>query len=151
MSSIFKRPKSLNEIINSNDELTRLYQHIEFLSSLDKTLQEFLPANLKSHCTVANLSNQTLVLHSDAAVWATRLRYLTPEILNFMRTHCNQKSLKTIRIRVNPLQQAPMVNSRQKMTLTKSSADLFKQVANSVTDENLQKSLLNIAKHYHDT
>jgi len=87
----------------------RLIQHIEFLKDLEHKLLAFLEPPLNKHCTIANYVNETLILHTDAPVWASRIRYKTPQILLFIIKECGLSELKTIRIKVIP---SPLPNTR---------------------------------------
>lgn len=131
----------------NNSELGRLCQHISFLVNLEKKLLSFLDSPLNTHCKVANYENDTIILHSDSQAWAARLRYNTPAILDYFRTKCHLNSLKTIRIKVNPPTSSEQALPVRKLSISPVSAKFITQVANSMADEDLRLSLLNIAKH----
>lgn len=151
MSRPAKQPLLLGSYLaDKESHLAMLCQHVEFLADLEKKLLGHLPESLRSHCKIANFSNKTLVLHTDSAVWATRLRYCTPDILRFMQTDCKLVTLKTIRIKVKPAVHQPLQKVREKTLLSPSTSDFIRQVANSLADKDLRKSLHNIARHYRD-
>lgn len=146
-----KQPQLLGSYLtDGKSHLSSLCQHVDFLAGLEKKLRGQLPEALQSHCKIANYSNETLVLHTDSAVWAARLRYCTPGILRFMQADCGLTALKTVRIKVKPPEQHPPQATRESITLSVPISDFIRQVANSITDEDLRKSLHNIAKHYRD-
>lgn len=126
----------------------RLMQHIEFLNDLDQKLLSFLVPPLNKHCIIANYANDTLVLHTDAPVWASRIRYNTPQILLFLQNECGLAALKTIRIKVIP---APFPNTRlpdKSWKLEEHTANLIRQTAATITDEPLRQSLQKISDHF---
>lgn len=146
-----KQPRQFGYYLSDEEShLATLCRHVEFLTGLEKKLQEQLSDPLRSHCKVANISNKTLVLHADSAVWATRLRYCTPEILRFMQTECNLTTLKTIRIKVKPAAHQHSHKVQEKPLLSAETSDLIRHAANSLTDMDLRNSLHNIARHYRD-
>jgi hypothetical protein len=75
--------KSFSQLIaHPQTRLLRgLQQHAQQLQHLQKILQMELPTPLNQHCYLANLREQTLIIHTDSALWAMRLRYLSPELI----------------------------------------------------------------------
>lgn len=147
-----KQPRLFGHYLADEEtHLAALCRHVEFLTGLEKKLQKQLPEPLRSHCKVANISNKTLVLHTDSAVWAARLRYCTPDILRFMQTGCNLVTLKTIRIKVKPAVHQHSHKVQERPLLSAATSKLVRQAANALTDQDLRKSLHNIARHCRDT
>ncbi|HLB57305.1 MAG TPA: DciA family protein, partial [Gammaproteobacteria bacterium] len=64
--------------------------------ALNKWLHGTLPQEMIPHCRVMNVAHQTLILEADSATWATRVRYLTPTLLEQLSDH----SIKKIECRV---------------------------------------------------
>jgi len=96
--------KSMRQLIaNPSSILYRLLQHSQTLEQLDNRLQASLPIPLQQHCYIANLRNNTLVVHTDSSLWATRLRYLTPELLYRWQQEKSMPTIDKIEIRIRPL------------------------------------------------
>lgn len=96
--------KSMRQLIaNPSSILYRLLQHSQTLEQLDNWLQASLPIPLQPHCYIANLRNNTLVVHTDSSLWATRLRYLTPELLYRWQQEKSMPTIDKIEIRIRPL------------------------------------------------
>ncbi len=55
------------------------------LDQYTRLLQQILPIECRNHVEVANIRNQNLMLITDSPVWTTRLRQLSPQILQFIR------------------------------------------------------------------
>ncbi len=51
------------------------------MAALDECLSSIVEADLAAHCRVAGFEQGRLIIAADSAVWATRLRYHTNEIL----------------------------------------------------------------------
>lgn len=157
MSAPAKQPQLLGSLLapgnRRNDtgrQLGELCRHAEFLVELEKKLLSRLPENLQAHCRIANYANDTLVLHTDSAAWASKLRYATSIILDIMRQQCGFETLKTVRIRVKP-ESGPGPETAPVTTDASATAGLIRQVANTITDQDLRNSLLKIARHYRVT
>ncbi len=146
------KPATFTSLLkDKNSVLGRLCQHADYLVHLEKKLCLFLDSPLNTHCSVANYVNDTLVLHSDSAAWAAKLRYNIPAILNYMKNECNLIALKTIRIKIklpdNSTQPGPV---RRKPVISRASALFINQTAATMPDDDLRLSLLKLAKHNQD-
>ena len=56
--------------------------HARKLARLGQWLHQHLPEPLNTQTKILNLRNQILILSTNSPVWATRLRYLAPELVN---------------------------------------------------------------------
>jgi hypothetical protein len=145
-------PATLTSLLKDKYSLLgRLCQHAEYLAHLDKKLCLFLGSPLNSHYSVANYVNDTLVLHSDSAAWAAKLRYNIPAILSYMQNECNLIALKTIRIKIklpdNSAQHEPV---KRKPAISSASALFINQAAALMPDDDLRLSLLKLVKNNQD-
>ena len=145
-------PATLTSLLkDKHSTLGKLCQHTEFLSHLEKKLCLFLDSPLNSHCSVANYMNETLVLHSDSAAWAAKLRYNIPAILNYMQNECDLIALKTIRIKIKlPDNTTQYGSTRKKPAISRASALFINQAAATMSDNDLRLSLLKLVKYYQD-
>lgn len=133
-------------LTDSYSNLGRLIQHGDRLRELESRLTAHLEPPLNQHCQIANYANNTLTLHTDSPTWAAKLRFITPDILNFMRNNCSLSEIKTVRIRIM-IPDTKTANTAKHLTLSPSTADHIKEVALSVTDDGLRHSLLKLSKH----
>jgi len=60
--------------------LTQLAIHQDLL----RAIRESLPAALSPHCLAVSLRGHRLTLFTDAGVWATRLHYFTPTLIDIL-------------------------------------------------------------------
>jgi hypothetical protein len=146
------KPASFSTLLSNQDSaLGRLCRHAGYLAYLEKKLCLFLAAPLNTHCSVANFTNDTLVLHSDSAAWAAKLRYNIPAILKYMQHECQLTSLKTIRIKIRlPSHAEPSGSAGKKPDISAASANYLKQAAETMSDDDLRLSLLKLARHCPD-
>jgi hypothetical protein len=95
--------KSFSQLMASpTGILCRLLQHSETIKQLNKIFKTSLSAPLSQHCYVANLRDKTLVVHTDTSLWATRLRYMTPELLEKWQQDISIPTIDQIEVRVCP-------------------------------------------------
>jgi len=150
-SHLPKAPAPIRTFLKADAGIIGRYiQHIEFLQGLEQKLLPFLAPPLNKHCTIANYANDTLVLHTDAPAWASRIRYNTPGILHFLQNECGLAALRTIRIKVMPasIQHARLPDKSWKLDET--TASLIRRSAATITDESLRHSLEKISGHFQD-
>ncbi|MDM8557642.1 DUF721 domain-containing protein [Candidatus Marithioploca araucensis] len=82
--------------------LCRLLQHCQTIKQLNKIFRISLSAPLSQHCYVANLRDKTLVIHTDTSLWATRLRYMIPELLCKWQQDMSMPTIDQVEVRVRP-------------------------------------------------
>jgi len=147
--------KPINEQINPE-----FVQMSEKLAQYTRILQKILPIECQIHVQVANIRQQSLMLITDSPVWTTRLRQLSPQILQFL--HDNRSSYITAdnkdvihhiqistRYKKNESdeQQAAAKKERIIPTISEKTSDLLSQSANSMENQQLKDALLRIASH----
>ncbi len=132
---------------DDNPESGALLRHVYFLRRLEDKLLAYLGPPLNTHCTLANFANDTLTLLGDSSTWAARLRYAAPEILYYLQNECKLSSLKTVRIKVMPPAGSGRRSPRERPAISAASARHLAEVATSMRDNDLQKSLFRLARH----
>jgi len=96
--------KSFGQLLaNSYGFLCQLSQHSQMLERVDKLFQDSLPIPLNQHCHVANLREQTLIVHTDSSLWATRLRLIIPELKQLWRKNQSIPTINQVIVQVRPL------------------------------------------------
>jgi len=131
---------------DSCSNLGQLIQHGARLRELECQLTAHLGPPLNRHCRIANYANNTLTLHTDSPGWAAKLRFITPDILNFMRNNCHLSEIKTVRIRIMIPDTKPVKTSKH-LALSQTTAGHIKEVASSMSDEGLRQSLFRLSEH----
>lgn len=131
--------------------LETLDRRCSSLASLDQILAELLGPPLAGHCHVANIKADTLVLHADSPAWASRLRFMAPELAGPMARHAHGASLRHVRVVVRAPVQAPTpLHPSAKARLSQRSADLLRATADDEPDPGLKKALRRLASRYAD-
>lgn len=135
------------------------------LRQFTQLLRNILPAECRNHVEVANIRQQILMLITDSPVWTTRLRQLSPQILQYIRensskfdpasTDSSSKAQIIHHIQISTRyhknnaneQQSPSKKQQHTPQISKKTAELISQSANSINDLKLKKALLKIASH----
>jgi hypothetical protein len=95
--------KSFSQLLaNSSGILCHLSYHSQTLQRVEKLFHESLPFPLNRHCHIANLREQTLVVNTDSSLWATRLRYITPELKQRWRQNGLMPIINQVIVQVRP-------------------------------------------------
>lgn len=143
--------KPINEQINPNFLI-----QAKKLSQFMQLLHNILPIECRNHVQVANIRNQNLMLITDSPVWTTRLRQLSPQILQYIQENApsseNKQIIHHIQIstRYHSTNNSSQTESRknvQQPKISEKTANLLSQSANSISHKQLKKSLLKIASH----
>jgi hypothetical protein len=149
--------KSINEQINS-----RFLIQAKKLAHFTQLLHQILPVECHNHVEVANIRNQNLMLITDSPVWTTRLRQLSPQILQFIRknTPNSEKNKEQIIHHVQistryktsntDKQQSNVEKNKHKLQISEKTATLLSKSADSIQHQQLKSALLRIARHSRD-
>lgn len=138
------KPRLLHLLL-SVGTTARLLEHARQLQSLDTQLAACLDPEAAAHTRVANLNNGRLVIHTDSAAWATRLRYLVPQLLRCLHKAPSLTHLQGIDIRVSPLAQPASPVTRPAI-LSADNAALLDSTADTLSDPGLRSALKRLAR-----
>lgn len=133
---------TISDFLASSDRLSQICNHTEKIQELQIKLRNNLGGPLNEHVVVADYQKKTLVLHTDSAAWAARLRYLTPDILTTFKG--DLPGVRTIRIKVVP-PDPPVQTSRKAVKVSPDTAGGIREVADKIPDKALRTTLRNIA------
>jgi hypothetical protein len=159
--------KRINEQINPV-----FLQQTQKLAQFTKIIRAVLPAECLNHVKVANIRNQTLMLVTDSPVWTTRLRQLSPQILQFVQKNMpvsvsentsentlgnnpeNQNTDIIHHLRISTRYQTAnrdvglqKKKSREKLHISQKTAELLSQSADSFDNDQLKTALSKLAAH----
>lgn len=144
--------KPINEQINAN-----ILLQAKKLSKFTHLLHNILPIECRNHVQVANIRNQNLMLITDSPVWTTRLRQLSPQILQYIQENSTDSGQSQIIHHVqistryhstdNDTPATAAKKNLHKPEISEKTATLLSQSANSISHQQLKKALLKIASH----
>lgn len=76
------KPQSIKSLLNqSGSALARVAHEAAEHERLSRLVRSVLPPDLSTHILSVNLREDTLVIITDSAAWATRIRYLQGDIM----------------------------------------------------------------------
>lgn len=104
MHTIPQKPEELQSVkdVFGHADLRKIIQKARFLLELDRFTKTILPESFASHCQVMNLSEYTLVLGVTSAAIATRIQFLSADLLNSIRNEARFSKILNIRCKVVP-------------------------------------------------
>ena len=132
----------------------------KMLAQYTRILHGILPIECRNHVQVANIRQQNLMLITDSPVWTTRLRQLSPQILQHLREnsahfltsdntqviHHIQISTRYQRNNTDELR-ADAKKHHNKPVISEKTAKLLSQSAGSIENQQLKNALLRVARH----
>lgn len=146
--------KPINEQINP-----KFVIQAKKLSHFKRLLHDILPVECRGHVEVANIRDQNLMLIADSPVWTTRLRQLSPQILQFIRKNTpngdNNKAQIIHHIQISTRYSVSASNEQHsteqkhkpRLQISETTASMLSQSADSIEHQQLKAALLRIARH----
>lgn len=134
-------------LTGDNSALAPLCKRAGYLQQLNLELCSHLSAPLNTHCKLANITANAVILHADSPAWAARLRYCMPDILRLIQNRLNLTGIKSIRIKIMFPDEKSHSNHRRTLTMSTNTARLLADSARSITDPALRSSLLRLSSH----
>jgi hypothetical protein len=137
---------SIRQLLDSSlTPLGRLTAAGRRLGTANTALDEFLDEPLKGRVSVARADRETLTLVAESPAWSARVRYLTPQILDHLRSRLGNPGLERVRIVTRPTDSAAKLPPRRRPRLSRHAATLIESVAKSSDNEALASALMRLA------
>jgi hypothetical protein len=146
-----KSPRPVDITLKQRGQLQSITGHARQLQSWQRVIQSCLNEPLCSHVQLANFRNGLLILQTDSPVWASKLRYLVPELVKQCRSHPAFQSLRDIRILVSPFRLTPEPEPPRRPTLSAASRQLLEKTADHIDHPGLKASLLRLSRRGNNT
>lgn len=127
-----------------------IVQRSLLLKQIDALFKTHLPLLIGQHCHIINIRDNTLVIHTDSAAWASRLRYMIPELLEFWQADKQLNAIEITHIDIktrveNQFIQKYPVQQQKLHTISTRSALLLRRLADSTSHPELKSVLLSLA------
>ena len=136
--------KTVHNILGQ--QLNKLYSKIYLLNNYTTRLHALLPNTYAKECQVTSFAQGELVIAVSNAAILTRLRYMTQELIGKLSRHEELKNIVTIRFFVLPAQETTYQPVAKEKTLSASSKQLLRSVAEHIGDDKLKCALLKLAQ-----
>ena len=131
----------------ANGVLQRLHARSRMLRALDEALRRQLGSPLDRHCQLANLRADTVVLHVDSPAWSTRVRFLTPQLLEFFRHQRDSAGVSQIKIVVRLPRSHGRQRTASRARLSHEGASVIRALALATEESPLRQALLRLAEN----
>lgn len=139
------KPRTLQLLLGIGPT-ARLLEHVRHLQSVNTQLHACLDIDAAVHAQVADLNAGRLLIHADSAAWATRLRYLAPQMLRCLQKSPLLTDLKRIDIRVSPQARPAPPATQHRPMLSTNSAEVLDSTADNLSDSALRTALKRLAR-----
>lgn len=142
--------KTLTNILEHDPAsvLAFIQSKVQQLINLNQIWRTVIPNELNEHTRVANFREGHLIIECDSGAWATRLRYLLPDIKQKLLNYPDLHPLVQIEWGIQPeFHTQPIPLKSLPLTLSDTNAELLKNAAETIRTKPLQEALLRIAEH----
>ena len=126
--------------------LAKLLAHTDKLQHVNRVFLAYLPNHLHEHAMITNMSTKAWVVQTDSSAWATRLRYVLPNLQQQLSDHL-KKQIPPLTVRIKPGNTVEVVVEPRRMELTKETAKLLEGTAQDLDDQRLGSALLRLSRH----
>ncbi|MEE4245450.1 MAG: DciA family protein [Kangiellaceae bacterium] len=96
------KPKTYTDLSdNAQGSLKFIFDNLSKIKQLEQIVKAKLDPKLREHCSIINYRDNIIVIATQSANWATRLKYQLPELLSQLRSS-GFPGLKSIDVLVQP-------------------------------------------------
>jgi hypothetical protein len=140
-----KKLERINAVCEQNSQLNKLTQRVQQLNKLNLVLQQALPIQFSSHCHLANVSAEHIIIHTDNASYASLLRFQAPALCKTLSEHLPQAVTK-LEVKVRPISPLLSPSNSTELSLPAQAAESLQQTADSIENGALKTALEKLAK-----
>ena len=139
------KPEKVSLVCKQNSQLHNIALRAQKLNHLNFILQQIMPPQFSAHCQLANISNQTIIIHTDNASYASLLRFQAKTLCKAVSEHTSQNVTK-LEVKVKPSFQAIQPSNTNPISLPTNAATSLSQTADGLEDGPLKTSLQKLAQ-----
>ncbi|MDC9725049.1 MAG: DUF721 domain-containing protein [Gammaproteobacteria bacterium] len=137
--------EQIRTVCTKNSQLSKLAQRTQQLSKLNYILQQAMPPQFSAHCQLANVREQTLVVHTDNASYASLLRFQANTLCAALSEYLPQPVTK-LEVKVRPRYETIKSEGTSSISLPMGAADALTQTAEEMEEGPLKVALQKLAK-----
>ena len=138
------KPRPINQLLTTGT-VPDLIAHARQLQSLSTALRRCLPADAAPHVQVVRWSDGQVTVQADSTAWATRLRYLSPQLLRQLQQLPEFTAAHRIAVNIAPIA-TPAAAIPQPFYLSPASARIIDANAETIADPQLRAALKRLAR-----
>ena len=131
---------------NPKGQLAKLLAQTDKLQHVNRVFRAYLPNHLHEHAMITTMSAKVWVVQTDSSAWATRLRYVLPNLQQQLSDHL-KKPVPPLTIRIKPGNTVEAAVEPRRMALTEKTAKLLEGTARDLNDQRLGSALLRLSRH----
>jgi len=140
-----QRPTSIQQLMGDRshqhgnslqNNFAQILAHARVLNRLDQILASVLDSTLTIHCQVAELRDQCLILVCSNATFATRIRMISPQLLDSFREE-GELGIERVEIRIAPVNR-PQPEVHKQRSLSSAAVQALGRFASDSGDAEIQ-------------
>ncbi|MFO8024128.1 DUF721 domain-containing protein [Thiohalophilus sp.] len=141
-------PRPLYKLLQGEkNQLADLITTTRRLRHLNQSLLSVLDQPLTDHCRIARYDSEQLVIQTDSPVWASRLRYYVPTLLQELKQNIpDLQGLKSIKIHVAPVTPAPVEKPPPQREISPAASRDIYAMAEAIEDPALRAALQRLGR-----
>lgn len=128
-----------------NSQINHFRERIAVLRQWDRLVKRFIPEEFHHHCQVINVRKQCLVLEVRHAAWATRLRYLIPQLKARLQCENLPEKIEKITCCIAKKQTESKTTTSIDLPLSTKSVNTLQTTATNMTCPSLKKALQDLS------
>jgi hypothetical protein len=139
---------SINDLLNQHTHIAKLGKRVAGHKALCQQVRACLPHPLDQQVKATVFQSGTLTLFADSPVWASRLRYASPQLASALANHL--LNIHQIRVRIlahSQHTQIPKLKLRKSRLMSNESSKTLRLTAETITDPSLKEALLRLSRH----
>lgn len=140
-----KKLERISTVCTKNNQLSKLSQRAQQLNQLNYILQQVMPPQFSAHCHLANVSEQTIIIHTDNANYASLLRFQAATLCKALSEHLPSPVSK-LDVKVRPKVTLSEQTNSSSLSLSDDAATSLQQTADSLEEGPLKTALNKLAK-----
>lgn len=143
--------RKIDSLLSSNQHpasaLARLLSHADRQEAWTAQLRALLPQELASECRIGNVRDHVLTVHINNAAWATRLRFLVPELLQNLNRLADFTTVTDVRLKVVPLVPVTLQITHNNSSARPPDPVPLLELASHVDSDGLRSAILRLATY----
>ena len=141
-----KKPHTVSHFFGTGAILRELLNKSRKQQVLLQKIRSLLPAPLDEHCKGAVVKGRQLLLYVDASIWASRLRFISRDLADDLQNEGFPFNKISIRVMLERSARRPKRHHAREISAK--NALLIEQLADGITDPELQASLKRLSRHH---
>ncbi len=138
------KPEHVGHMYKQDSHMKWLTTRAQQLNKLNIILQKTLPLQFSNHCQLANVTADTIIIHTDKASYASLLRFQAPLVCKTLSAHLPEPVSK-LDVKVRPLQSLSKQTNHAAIHVSTKTAVLLTSTAAEIEDGPLKTALNKLA------